>query len=281
MKLFSFNIANFKADGGAMFGVVPRLLWSRYVKPDDQNLIPLALRSLLIQTSERLILIDNGIGNKQDEKFLRHLNIFGGLGLEGGLKEAGFSRQDVTDVILTHLHFDHCGGGIYFDNDGQYAATFPNARYWVSRVQWENAMNPNPREADSFLQENLIPMKELGVLSFIEEEGELVPGIELRLVHGHTAAQIIPIIRYEDKTLVFGADLFPMVAHIPVKYNMAYDLEVLKTMKEKEEFLNEIHTKGYGLFFQHDTQHECGTVKLGKRGYMLDKSMNLKSFIQS
>ncbi len=281
MKLFSFNIANFKVDGGAMFGVVPRVIWSRYVKPDDQNLIPLALRSLLIQTEDRLILIDNGIGDKQDEKFYRHLNMYGGVGLEGGINDAGFSRQDITDVILTHLHFDHCGGGIYIDSDGEYAATFPNARYWLSREQWENAMNPNPRESDSFLRENLIPMQELGLLEFIEEEGELVPGIELRIVHGHTPGQIVQIISFGTKTLGCGADVFPMGAHIPVKYNMAYDLEVLKTMEEKERFLNEIHSNGYYVFFQHDTQQECGTVKMGKRGYQIDKSLDLKSFIQS
>ncbi len=264
-----------------MFGVVPRVIWSRYVEPDEHNLIPLALRSLLIQTKDRVFLIDNGIGDKQDDKFVRHLNMSGGVGLEGGLKDAGFTRMDVTDVILTHLHFDHCGGGIYVDNDGKYAAAFPNASYWVSRIQWENAMNPNPREADSFLIENIAPMMELNLLSFIEEEGELFPGIELRMVNGHTPGQIIPIIRYGRKTLVYGADLFPMAAHIPVKYNMAYDLEVLKTMEEKERFLREIHINGYGIIFQHDTQHECGTVKLGKRGYQLDLSLGLKNFTQS
>jgi len=153
MRLFSFNITNFKVDGGAMFGVVPRIIWSRYVEPDEQNLIPLALRSLLIESDGRLVLIDNGIGDKQDEKFYRHLNMYGGLGLEGGIGSAGFSRHDITDVILTHLHFDHCGGGLILDHDGRYAATFPNARYWVSRMQWENALEPNPREADSFLEE--------------------------------------------------------------------------------------------------------------------------------
>lgn len=281
MKLFSFNIANFKVDGGAMFGVVPKIIWSRYVTPDDENLIPLALRSLLIQTNDRLILIDNGIGDKQDEKFNRHLNLFGGDGLEAGIAKAGFSMLDITDVVHTHLHFDHCGGGISIDEKGDYYAAFPNAKYWVSKLQWENAMNPNPREADSFLEENLLPMKELGLLNLIEEEGEFVPGIEFRLVHGHTPGQIIPLINYAGKTLVFGADLFPMAAHIPIKYNMAYDLEVLKTMKEKESFLNEIHSKGYTLFFQHDTVNECGTISLGNKGYRMDKSFRLSEFTQS
>jgi len=162
--------------------------------------------------------------------------MFGGDGLEGGITKAGFSVSDITDVVLTHLHFDHCGGGIKIDDEGKYEPTFPNAKYWVSKLQWENAMNPNPREADSFLEENLIPMKDLGLLNFVENEGEYIPGIDFRLVHGHTPGQIIPLIKYGDKTLVFGADLFPMAAHIPVKYNMAYDLEVLKTMEEKETF---------------------------------------------
>lgn len=278
MKLHSFNIANFKVDGGAMFGVVPRIIWKRYIQPDDDNLIPLALRSLLIETGTRLILIDNGIGDKQDEKFYRHLNIYGGVGLEGGIKKSGFDLSDVTDVILTHLHFDHCGGSIRINENGNHAATFPNARYWVSRRQWENAMNPNPREADSFLEENLLPMQKLGVLNLIEEEGEFVPGIELRFVSGHTPGQIIPIIYENGKTLVFGADLFPMAAHIPVKYNMAYDLEVLKTMEEKEKFLKEIVDNDYTLFFQHDTVNECGKVELTKRGYRLRESLGLEDF---
>ena len=280
MKLFSFNIANFKVDGGAMFGVVPRLIWSRYVSPDEQNLIPLALRSLLIETNDRLILIDNGIGSKQDEKFLRHLNIFGGSGLEGGINGSGFSMLDITDVIHTHLiHRDIKPENILIDENNNFQGAFPNAKYWVSRLQWENAMNPNAREADSFLEENLLPIRDLGLLNFIEGEGEFAPGVDLRIVHGHTPGQIIPIIRYHDKTLVFGADLFPMAAHIPIKYNMAYDLEVLKTMKEKELFLDEICSGGYTVFFQHDTKNECGTVKIGKRGYQLDQSFELKSFI--
>jgi glyoxylase-like metal-dependent hydrolase (beta-lactamase superfamily II) len=281
MKLFSFNIANFKVDGGAMFGVVPRLIWSRYVKPDEDNLIPLALRSLLVETDNRLILIDNGIGDKQDEKFYRHLNIYGGDGLEGGIRKAGFTFSHITDVLLTHLHFDHCGGSIRINENGKYTATFPNAKYWVSRQQWENAMDPNPREADSFLEENLLPMRDLGVLNLIEEDGELAPGVELRLVHGHTPGQIVPVIRYNGKTLVFGADLFPMAAHIPVKYNMAYDLEVMKTMNEKENFLKEIVENDYTLFFEHDTERECGKVEVTKKGYRLKESFSLDNFTGS
>lgn len=262
-----------------MFGVVPKIIWSRYVKPDPDNLIPLALRSMIIQTKDRVILIDNGIGDKQDEKFFRHLNMFGGIGLEGGIGKAGFDMEDITDVLLTHLHYDHCGGGIKIDSEGNYIAAFPNARYWVSREQWENAIDPNPREADSFLEENLIPMLELGLISFIEEEGEFLPGIDIRLVYGHTPGQIIPIIRYGNRSIVFGADLFPMSAHIPVKYNMAYDLEVLKSMKEKESLLEEIAANDYTLFFQHDTEHECGSVQLTKKGYRLKESYSLEEFI--
>lgn len=262
-----------------MFGVVPKVIWSRHVSPDENNLIPLALRSLVIETGSRIILIDNGIGDKQDERFFRHLNMFGGEGLEGGLSKGGYEPGDITDVIMTHLHFDHCGGGIKIDEGGNFSASFPNARYWVSRIQWENAMDPNPREADSFLDENIIPIRDLGLLNLIEKEGPFADGVDLRMVHGHTPGQLIPIIRYKGKTLVFGADLFPMAAHIPVKYNMAYDLEVLRTMEEKESFLKEIYDNKQVVFFEHDTINECGTLKPGKSGYKLDKSFSLDSFI--
>jgi len=264
-----------------MFGVVPKVIWSRYVKPDENNLIPLALRSLIIETNNRLILIDNGIGDKQDDKFMKHLYLYGGEGLEGGIAKGGYRMEDITDVIMTHLHFDHCGGGIILDESGRYAARFPNADYWVSRRQWENAMNPNLREADSFLEENLLPIRDLGLLKLIEKEGDFAEGVELRMVDGHTPGQLIPLIHFEGRTLLFGADLFPMAAHIPVKYNMAYDLEVIKTMDEKQSFLAEAHNKNYTIFFEHDTINECGTVKLGKRGYVLDESFDLQSFIQS
>jgi len=279
LKLHSFNIANFKVDGGAMFGIVPKLIWSNYIKADEDNLIPLALRSLLIETDGRIILIDNGIGDKQGKKFLNRLNIFGGEGLEGGLAKGGYSLADITDVILTHLHFDHCGGSISKNSDGKLFPTFPNAKYWVSKTQWENAMSPNPREADSFLSENLLPMQEAGVLMFVEHAGEFCSGVELRMVDGHTPGQIIPLITLGGKTLIFGADLFPTIAHIPVKYNMAYDLEVTKTMEEKAAYLNEFAGTGAVFFFEHDTKSECGLLSKTDRGFRITKSYSLKEWL--
>ncbi|MCK5820847.1 MAG: MBL fold metallo-hydrolase [Bacteroidales bacterium] len=279
MKLHSFNIANFRIDGGAMFGVVPKLIWSNYIEADDNNLIPLALRSLVIETHGRIILIDNGIGDKQGKKFLKRLNIFGGEGLEGGLARGGYSFSDITDVILTHLHFDHCGGSIMKNSEGQLTPTFPNAKYWVSKTQWNNAMNPNPREADSFLPENLLPIQEAGVLMFIEQAGEFCSGVELRLVDGHTPGQIIPVITIANRKLIYGADLFPTKAHIPVKYNMAYDLEVTKTMEEKTAWLNEFADTRAAFFFEHDTQSECGQVSNTERGFKVTNSYTLNEWL--
>lgn len=262
-----------------MFGVVPKLIWSKYIPADEDNLISLALRSLVIETGDRIILIDNGIGNKQSKKFLRHLNIYGGDGLEEGLNKGGYKTSDITDVILTHLHFDHCGGGIMQTPDGQIIPTFPNAKYWVSKSQWDNATNPNPREADSFLAENLLPMQEFGILNFINDEGNFCSDVDLKLVDGHTPGQIIPIINLGNKSLVFGADLFPTKAHVPVKYNMAYDLEVTKTMEEKTEFLESIADSNTAIFFEHDTINECGLVSRTQKGFQVTTHCSLNHWL--
>ena len=280
MELFSINIASFKADGGAMFGVVPKAIWSKYFKADEHNLIRIMLRSLVIKTDERVILIDNGIGEKQDEDYLQFLYIEEEEGLIEGLVSHNIQPEEVTDVILTHLHFDHCGGGISFGWNREPVAVFPNATYWTTERQWQNAMDPNPREADAYLSENLLPMQELGLLDFIEQPGFFCPGVELRMVHGHTPGQLIPIIHYGKKTLVFGADLIPTHGHIPVKYNMAYDIDVVRTMREKEEFLKEIIENDYVLMFQHDMEVECCRIKRTERGsYRMAESFTLKDFI--
>lgn len=279
MELFSFNIASFKVDGGAMFGIVPKAIWSKSFKSDEHNLIEVTLRALVIKTDNRIILIDNGIGDKQSEDFLQFLYIEDGVGLINGLAGCGIHPEEVTDMILTHLHFDHCGGGITYNWNREPVAVFPNATYWTTQKQWENAMNPNPREADAYLSENILPMQDLGLLDFVEEQGMFCPGVELRMVHGHTPGQLVPIIHYKDNKLVFGADLIPTHGHIPVKYNMAYDLEVVRTMKEKEEFLQEIVANHYVLFFQHDPRYECATVKrTDKGGYRMDQAMTLADF---
>lgn len=279
MKLYAFNITNFKVDGGAMFGVVPKLIWSNVIPADENNLIPLALRSLVVEHQGRIVLIDNGIGSKQDQKFLNQLQLSGGIGLQKGLEEGGYHPEDISDVILTHLHFDHCGGSIYRNESGQLLPVFSNARYWVSRLQWENALNPNSREADAFLSENILPLESTGVLHLVEEAGMLMEGIELRMAHGHTPGQLIPVIQVGAKRLIYGADLFPTHAHIPVKYNMAYDLDVTTTLLEKELLLSELAGSEDVILFEHDTQIECATVVLSNNKYRTGKRFNLNEWL--
>jgi len=281
MELYRINISSFKSDGGAMFGVVPKAIWTKFFPADEHNLIPMMLRSLVIRTDDgHLILIDNGIGDKQDEDHLQYLYMEEQEGLVTGLAAHGIRPEEITDVILTHLHFDHCGGGITYDWNREPVAVFPEATYWTTERQWDNAVNPNPREADSYLRENLLPMEDLGLLDFIQHPGPFCQGVELRIVNGHTPGQIVPIVRVGSKTLVFGADLFPTHGHIPVKYNMAYDLEVVRTMKEKQDFLEEIVENGYVLMFQHDMKYECCTLKKNERGvFRLDRGMTLGEFI--
>lgn len=262
-----------------MFGVVPKLVWSRYISANEDNLIPLALRSLVINTGSRRVLIDNGIGHKQGKKFRNQLQPFGGEGLIPGLARGGYRPEDITDVLLTHLHFDHCGGGIEKDAAGNFYPLFPQAKYWVSRKQWDNAMNPNIREADAYLPENLNPMKELGVLHLMDQENFLCEGIELRQVHGHTPGQLIPIIHIGEKRLVYGADLFPTKAHVPVKYNMAYDLDVTTTMVEKALFHQEFSRPGDAIFFEHDMHAECGNLTKTIKGYKIEKTFTVSDWL--
>lgn len=276
-KVFPIHISNFKLDGGAMFGVVPKTIWQRYYPADDKNLCNWALRSLLVDNGTQRILIDNGCGDKQGEKFFSFLHMNGGDGLLGGLKKHGYAPEDITDMVLTHLHFDHCGGGVQnkTENSG-FELTFPNATYWVSRRQWEWAMNPNKREKDSYLDENILPMMDSGRLKFIEEEGELFPGFELRIFNGHTEGQVIPIVSYKEKKLVYAADLVPSTVHIPAHYNMSFDVRPLVSMKEKEIFMQEAYENGYILFFEHDLYHECCTLELSKRGIRAGKTLTIE-----
>lgn len=280
MDLYRINISYFKSDGGAMFGVVPKAIWTKFFPADEHNLIPMILRSLVIRTDDdHLILIDNGIGDKQNDDHMHYLHIDEIDGLVPGLAAQGIKPEEITDMILTHLHFDHCGGGITYNWNREPVAVFPEATYWTTERQWDNAVNPNPREADSYLRENLIPMEDLGLLDFVLHPGNFCEGVDLRIVNGHTPGQLIPVIQYKGKTLVFGADLIPTHGHIPVKYNMAYDLEVVRTMKEKQTFLEEIVANNYVLMFQHDTMYECCTVKkTDKGGFRMDQAMTLEEF---
>jgi glyoxylase-like metal-dependent hydrolase (beta-lactamase superfamily II) len=266
MKLHLFNIANFKVDGGAMFGVIPKALWSRVYPSDENNLIVLTLRSLVVETGNHIILIDTGWGDKQDEKFFRHVHQHDGEGLLQGLHNRGFGPEDITDVFLTHLHADHCGGGVKRNENGQYELTFPKARYHASRVQWEWAVKNNPREEDAYLEENILPIKQSGNLNLIEKEGELFPGFSVMMCYGHTPGLMIPVIRYGEKTIVYTGDLIPTAAHIPLIWNMSYDIESLKTIEEKERLLNEALEKNYIFLFQHDHKVECCNLEMTPKG---------------
>jgi len=279
MKLFPIPTGNFKLDGGAMFGVVPKTIWQKNHPADENNLINLSMRSLLIVTGEHRILIDTGLGEKQDEKFLRHYYLNGDDTLAGSLAKAGYSFDDITDVIHTHLHFDHCGGSIKRNSDGSYSTTFKNATYYVSEKQWNWAMKPNRKEAASFLSENLIPLQESGQLKLLTEEGDLFPGVSIRFFNGHTDGQIVVYVNYSGNTLVFAADLVPLSGLVHIPYIPSYDTRPLITLEEKELFLNEVVDQQQTIFMEHEVETECITVKKGARGFEVDLRFTLDEFL--
>lgn len=281
MELHAIETGNFKLDGGAMFGVVPKLLWHKQYPADENNLINLAMRALLVVDGDKRMLIDNGLGEKLDEKFLTHYYLNGEETLEGSLKNAGYAPEDITDVIMSHLHFDHCGGGTRLDENGDLKLTFPNAGYWVGRKQWENAMDPNPREKSSYFKENLLPIERSGQLKFIEANTRFSDNMELRLYNGHTVGQIVPFINYEGKTLVYVADLIPSSANLPVAWVAAFDVYPITSMEEKKSFLNEAYENQYTLFFEHDIAVECGNLRQTEKGIRLNETFDLKSFTAS
>jgi glyoxylase-like metal-dependent hydrolase (beta-lactamase superfamily II) len=267
MKISLFNIANFKVDGGAMFGVIPKALWSRVYPSDEFNLITLTLNSLVIENDGHVILVDTGWGDKQDEKFFRHAHIHGGEGLTGGLKNSAYSPEDITDVVLTHLHADHCGGCIRNKPSGTgYELVFPEATYHVSRVQWEWALKNNLREADAFLEENILPIGQSGRLNLVDEDCELFSDFSVRICYGHTPGLMIPVMRNNGRTLIYTGDLIPTVAHLPLIWNMSYDIESLKTIEEKENILREAFDNNCILVFQHDHHTECCTLEMTPKG---------------
>ncbi len=278
MKLYSIPSGYLKLDGGAMFGVVPKSLWQRVNPPDERNLCTWAMRLLLVEEGERLVLIDTGIGDKQSERFFSHYEPHGDENIDTSLARCGFTRDDITDVFLTHLHFDHVGGAIV-RKDGKLQTAFPNATYWSHEDHWHWALHPNDREKASFLKENIEPIAESGQLKLIREGDalELFPGFDIRLSYGHTEAQMIPHIRYKGHTVVYCADSLPSTGHIPLPWVMAYDIRPLVTLDEKRNFLTEAAREGYILFLEHDKDHECCTVKMTEKGPRLDRTFPLDS----
>ncbi len=269
MQLHTIHTGFFKLDGGAMFGVVPKSMWRKLNPPDENNMCTWAMRCLLIQDGDRNILIDTGIGEKQDAKFRSHFYPHGKESLLGSLQEKGIRPEDITDVILSHLHFDHVGGAVSLDEEGNAVPTFPNAIYWSNERHWNWAMNPNPRERASFLKENFVPLQEAGVLRFIDFNDEGIGGLysmELRMVHGHTDAMMMVVIPTSERKVVFCADLMPSVHHIGLPYVMSYDIRPLVTLEEKAKFLNEALEKDWTLFFEHDPVNETCKLMKNKKG---------------
>jgi glyoxylase-like metal-dependent hydrolase (beta-lactamase superfamily II) len=279
MKLTVINTGTFKLDGGAMFGVVPKKIWKNLNPPDENNLCTWSMRCLLVEWDNRKLLIDCGMGDKQDPKFFGHYEPTYQPTLIEDLASKGFSVNDITDVFLTHLHFDHCGGAITKNEKDQLVTTFPNATYWSNQAHWEWAVNPNAREKASFLKENFIPILESGQLKMIPvEQGiEAFPGIAIFFAFGHTEAMMIPKINYKNQVICYMADLLPSVDHIPLPYVMAYDTRPLLTMVEKAAFLKEAEQKKYVLFFEHDAKNECCTLVQTEKGIKAEKTFLLNS----
>ncbi|MDA8923932.1 MBL fold metallo-hydrolase [Flavobacteriaceae bacterium] len=280
MRLHAIETGHFKLDGGAMFGVVPKPLWERTNPADEMNRIKMAARSLLIEDGSRLILIDTGMGNKQSEKFFSHYALWGDFNLDSSLKEKGFHRDDITDVVFTHLHFDHCGGAIVRNKKGFYEPAFKNAHFWSHKDHWQWAIEPNVREAASFLPENILPIEESGQLNFVQNAKKEL-GFEVLLMDGHTEKQLLPVIQYKGKTIVFAADLIPTIGHLPIPYVMGYDTRPLLTLSEKKRFLATAVDQDYLLFLEHDAENQLISLKNTEKGVRLDQSFTLDAYFGS
>ncbi|MFM2337432.1 MAG: hypothetical protein RL115_625 [Bacteroidota bacterium] len=283
MKLYSINTGYFKLDGGAMFGVVPKSIWNKLNPADENNMCSWALRSLLIEEGDRLILVDTGMGDKQDAKFFGHYYLHGDNTLDKSLAKHGFSKNDITDVFHTHLHFDHCGGTIARENDKLIPA-FSNATFWSNTEHWDWAVHPNDRERASFLKENILPIEESGRLQMVAVNGGVngklgksyfTDTISIRFVSGHTKSMMLPQIQYKGKTIVYMADLLPSAGHIPLPYVMGYDMFPLTTLQEKKSFLQEALEGNYILFFEHDPVNECCTLQQTEKGIRVKEVFKL------
>lgn len=286
MNLYAIEAGNFKLDGGAMFGVVPKTIWNRTNPADENNLIDIATRCLLIENGNRLILIDTGMGNKQSDKFFGYYSLWGNHSLDKSLKEKGFHRDDITDIFMTHLHFDHCGGSVNWNNDKTgYEVAFKNAKYWTNENHWKWATEPNPREKASFLTENILPMQKSGQLHFIARPkngflatSELDFGIFF--ADGHTEKQMIPMINYKGKTICFMADLLPTAGHIPLPYVTGYDTRPLLSMDEKNVFLKKVVENNYYLFLEHDAHNEIITLQNTEKGIRLKEVYSCEEILK-
>jgi len=278
MKLHTIDTGYFKLDGGAMFGVVPKTIWNKTNPADENNLCTWAMRCLLVEDGDRLILIDTGIGNKQDAKFFSYYYLHGDASLNSSLSKLGFTTDDITDVFLTHLHFDHVGGAVKRDGE-KLLPTFKNATYWSNRQHWDWAVNPNDREKASFLKENIMPIQESGQLKFIDAKDgvHFMDGLDVRFVYGHTDAMMLPLINYKGKKILYMADLLPSVGHLPLPYVMAYDMFPLTTLNEKKIFLHEALEKEYILYFEHDPVNECCTLQQTERGIRVKDTFKLNA----
>lgn len=283
MNIYPIETGNFKLDGGAMFGVVPKSIWQRTNPADSNNMCSWSMRCLLIEDGNRLMLIDTGIGDKQSEKFFSYYFLFGEETLKQSIENVGFGLDEITDVFLTHLHFDHCGGAIKRNGEKGFVPVFKNATYWSNERHWKWATEPNQREKASFLAENILPIQESGQLKFINRQADLTtnvfPNIDVMFVDGHTDSQQLPIINYEGKKIVFMADLLPSVGHIPLAYVMGYDTRPLITLAEKDLFLRKAVEEEYILFLEHDHANECCTLKMTEKGVRLDKTFSLKEIM--
>jgi glyoxylase-like metal-dependent hydrolase (beta-lactamase superfamily II) len=279
MELKVIHAGMFKLDGGAMFGVVPKSIWHKINPPDQNNMCSWAMRCLLIINGKQCILIDNGIGNKQSDKFFSFYYLHGDHSLDGSLKMAGIHPDEITDVFQTHLHFDHCGGGVKYRNHqkDQFELTFKNARYWTNAAHWKWANKPNAREKASFLRENFEPIETSGQLHFIDpEKPSPFSSFDILYADGHTEKQMLPLIRYKNRLLVFAADLLPSTGHVPLPYIMSYDTRPLITLKEKESFLRDAVENEYIIYFEHDPEIECATLKRTEKGVRINETFRLQ-----
>ena len=282
MKLYPIEAGNFKLDGGAMFGVVPKALWERTNPSDLKNRIEMASRCLLVEDGDQLVLVDTGMGNKQDESFFRHYGLWGNYSLKSSLTKAGFHPDDITDVFFTHLHFDHCGGAVNRKASGALVPAFKNAHFWVHKSQWEWATIPNIREKASFLPENLLPLEQSGRLRFIEDNGPFISDtpfpFSIQLINGHTEKQMLPVFDYKNRKILYAADLVPTVGHIPVPYIMGYDTRPLLSLQEKEFLLKKAFEQDTLLFLQHDPHHEIISLRETEKGIRMENHFKFKSY---